>query len=106
MEHIAALLLLVSCSQDLSGCREVEPRVAVFEVYEDCQAELPKAIGEFAPKYPRLFAKCLEVDPALEDDYNELAWNVQPNGTLQAELRVTNVVSASARPEKDYVHEH
>lgn len=105
MEHIAALLLVVSCSQDLSGCREVRPPTAVFEVFEDCQTEMPKALRALTPQYPRIFAKCLEVDPALEDDYDQLTWNVLPNGTLEATLSVSNVVVATgARANPAYVH--
>lgn len=98
MEHIAALLLFVSCSQDLSGCREVPAPTPLFEVYEQCQAELPQAMRTLAPQHPRLFAKCLEVDPALEDDYDQLTWNVLPNGTLEAKLSVSEVVTASGAP--------
>lgn len=106
MEHIAALLLVVSCSQDLSGCREVRPPTAVFEAFEDCQATLPKTLRVLAPQHPRVFAKCLEVDPALEDDYDQLTWNVLPNGTLDASLSISNVVVASgqARAKAAYVH--
>ncbi|GAA4121324.1 hypothetical protein ACFFTN_20805 [Aminobacter aganoensis] len=106
MEHIAALLFVVSCSQDLSGCREIPAPTPLFEVFEDCQAELPKAIGILAPQYPRILAKCLEVDPALEDDYNQLTWNVLPNGTLDASLSVTSVIAASepAQPGEAYLH--
>ena len=106
MEHIAALLLVVSCSQDLSGCREVRPPTAVFEAFEDCKSELPKTLSRLAPGYPRIFAKCLQVDPALEDDYDQLTWNVLPNGTLDASLSISNVViaSGSARAKPAYVH--
>lgn len=98
MEHIAALLLLVSCSQDLSGCREVEPPVALFEAYEDCQATLPGTLRSLAPQNPRLFGKCLEVDPALEDDYDQLVWNVRADGTLEAELKVSHIVAVVGKP--------
>ncbi|MCX8567660.1 hypothetical protein [Aminobacter sp. MET-1] len=105
MEHIAALLLVVSCSPDLSGCREIPAPTPLFEVFEDCQAELPQAIRTLAPKHPRLFAKCLEVDPALEDDYDQLTWNVLPNGTLEAKLSVSEVITASGTPDTS-AHAH
>ncbi|WP_269931298.1 hypothetical protein [Aminobacter sp. HY435] len=96
MEHIAALLLVVSCSPDLSGCREVAPPTAVFEAFDDCESELPEALRTLAPQHPRLFAKCLQVDPALEDDYDQLTWKVLPNGALVADLSVSGVVTASS----------
>lgn len=98
MEHIAALLLVVSCSPDLSGCREVTPPTAVFEVFDECQSELPQALRTLAPQNARLFAKCLEVDPELEDDYDQLTWKVMPNGTLLADLSVSGVVTAANTP--------
>lgn len=50
--------------------------------------------------------ECLAVDPALEDDYDQLVWSVRPDGTLVASLEVsgTLVASSGARPEKDYLH--
>lgn len=101
MEHIAALLLVVSCSQEFSGCREVAPPTALFEVFEDCQSALPQALRSLSPQHPRLFAKCLEVDPALEDDYDQLTWHVLPNGMLEAKLSVSSVMTASDNPGVD-----
>lgn len=95
MEHIAALLLVVSCTQNLSDCREVAPPTALFEAFEDCQSAIPEALRSLAPQHPRLVAKCLEVDPALEDDYDQLTWHVLPNGTLEAKLSISNVMTAS-----------
>ncbi|WP_378947862.1 hypothetical protein [Mesorhizobium sp. ANAO-SY3R2] len=95
MEHIAALLLVVSCTQNLSDCREVAPPTALFEVFEGCQSAMPEALRSLSPQHPHLFAKCLEVDPALEDDYDQLTWHVLPNGTLEAKLSVSNVMTAS-----------
>lgn len=95
MEHIAALLLVVSCSPDLTGCREVTPPTAVFEAFDDCQSQLPQALRTLAPDNSRLFAKCLQVDPALEDDYDQLTWKVMPNGTFLADLSISGVVTAS-----------
>jgi len=60
---------------------------------------LPQAIRTLAPRHPRLFAKCLEGDPALEDDYDQLTWNVLPNGTLEAKLSVSEVITASGTPD-------
>jgi len=106
MEHIAAFLLVVSCSQDLSGCRETPAPAPLFEAYDACQAELPKVLTAFTSRDKRTFAKCLEVDPALEDDYDQLTWNVLPNGTLEASLSVSSVVVASdaASGKPAYLH--
>lgn len=105
MEHIAAFLLVVSCSQDLSGCREIPAPTPLFEVFDACQSALPGALV-LGARDQRIFAKCLEVDPALEDDYDKLSWNVLPNGTLDASLSISSVVVASGawNGKPDYLH--
>ncbi|PBC10921.1 hypothetical protein [Mesorhizobium sp. WSM3859] len=105
MEHIAALLFVVGCSSTMTDCRELEVPVSVFETAQACVAERPFALGDLRGRAPRIIGKCLAVDPALEDDYDHIAWNVRPDGTLVASLEVSGmlVASNSARPEKDYL---
>ncbi|WP_292225899.1 hypothetical protein [Mesorhizobium sp.] len=70
-----------------------------------CTAERPFALGDLQGQAPHIVGKCLTVDPALEDDYDRIAWNVRPDGTLVASLEVSGmlVASNSVRPEKDYL---
>ncbi|NUS21216.1 MAG: hypothetical protein HOQ25_15740 [Mesorhizobium sp.] len=105
MEHVAALLFVVGCSSTMTDCRELEVPVSVFETAQACIAERPFALGDLQGRAPRIIGKCLAVDPALEDDYDQIAWNVRPDGTLVASLAVSGmlVASNSARPEKDYL---
>jgi hypothetical protein len=105
MEHIAALLLVIGCSNTITECRELSVPVSVFETAAECTAERPFALGDLQGQAPHIVAKCLAVDPALEDDYDQIVWNVRPDGTLNASLQVSNVMVASngARPEKDYL---
>jgi hypothetical protein len=35
------------------------------------------------------------VDPALEDDYDQITWNVRADGTFEAAISVTGAVVAS-----------
>ena len=86
MEHIAALLLIIGCSGDLSQCRELPAPVAVYEAVEDCNQELPDSLGAFTGQVDRLFALCVPVDPALEEEDAELTWDVLPDGTLVAAI--------------------
>jgi hypothetical protein len=97
MEHIAALLLIVGCSDDLSQCVELPAPVPAYEAAADCNRELPISLGAFSGQYGRLFARCVEVDPALEEEDAELTWDVQPDGTLIAsiEAMTANVMVAS-----------
>ncbi|MEW6629923.1 MAG: hypothetical protein AB1440_03540 [Pseudomonadota bacterium] len=107
MEHIAALLLVIGCSNTMTDCREMSVPVSVFETFEACTAERPFALGDVQGQAPHIVGKCLAVDPALEDDYDQIAWNVRPDGTLDASLEVSGVLIASnsARPEKVFLQQ-
>lgn len=104
MEHIAALLLMIGCSDDLVQCAELPSPVTVFETAEECENALPVGLRAFKGQHPRLFAQCLTVDPALEEEDAELTWDVRTDGTLVAAIGVPDVMVASnsARTEKAY----
>lgn len=76
MEHVAALLMLVGCSTDLTECRELPAPAAVFETMEECDERLIDALAGAAGAYPRVFANCAAVDPALEEMDAEIVWDV------------------------------
>ncbi|TWI43222.1 hypothetical protein [Mesorhizobium tianshanense] len=103
MEHIAAVLLVIGCSNTMTECRELPVPVSVFETAQECTAERPFALGDVQDQAPRIIAECLSVDPALEDDYDRIVWNVRPDGTLDASVEISNLVVASngAPREKD-----
>ena len=84
MEHIAALLLIVGCSDDLSHCRELPAPVPIFESAEECEAELPVAMRRFMNEYPQLMANCVVVDPAMAEEEAQLVWDVNSQGNLVA----------------------
>ena len=93
MEHIAAVLLIVACSD--ADCRELPAPVPVFETLEECQVELGPAVSAYVTRHPQVFAKCVEVDPALEEDDAALVWDIRPDGTLEASVEASNVRIAS-----------
>jgi hypothetical protein len=95
MEHIAAVLLVIGCSNTMTECRELPVSVSVFETAQECTAERPFALGDVQGQAPRIIAECLSVDPALEDDYDRIVWNVRPDGTLDASVEISNLVVAS-----------
>jgi len=105
MEHIAALLLVIGCSNSLTDCRELQVPVSVFETADECTAERPFAMGDVQGQAQHIIARCLAVDPALEDDYDQIVWNVRRDGSLDASLAISSLVMASnaVRPEKDYL---
>jgi hypothetical protein len=97
MEHIAALLLIVGCSDDLSQCIELPAPAPVYEAAEDCNRELPASLEAFTGQYGHFFARCVPVDPALAEEDAELTWDVHPDGTLVASIETVpaNVMVAS-----------
>lgn len=76
MEHVAALLMLVGCSTDLGECRELPAPTAVFETMEECDTRLIDTLAGAAGAYPRVFADCVHVDPAMEEMDAEIVWDV------------------------------
>ncbi|MDP3898282.1 MAG: hypothetical protein Q8Q62_16565 [Mesorhizobium sp.] len=95
MEHIAALLLIVGCSQDLSSCHELPAPVSIYEKATECDAELPIALRQFDGFRPRVMATCVAVDPALEEQDAELVWDIGPDGRLTAAIEVPRMTVAS-----------
>ncbi|MCV0394094.1 MAG: hypothetical protein K5872_22720 [Rhizobiaceae bacterium] len=97
MEHIAALLLIIGCSDDLATCKELPAPVPVFETSQECEVELARAFTPYIDEYPQVFAQCVAVDPALEDEDAELVWDVRSDGTLFAEVGDPDVMVAQGR---------
>lgn len=95
MEHIAALLLIVGCSQDLSQCAELPAPVSVYETSTECDADLPLALRHFDGAQPRVMAVCIAVDPALEEEDAELVWDIRPDGSLHGVVEVPQMNLAS-----------
>lgn len=86
MEHIAALLLIVGCSNDLGQCTELPAPTPIFETVEDCAAMLPGSLAGLSEARPRVFAECVYVDPAMEGQDAVLTWDVLPSGKLVASV--------------------
>jgi hypothetical protein len=96
MEHIAALLLIIGCSDNLSQCRELPAPVTIFETREECDEKLPTSLGAFTGQFEQLYAQCLPVDPAMEEEDAELVWEIKPDGTLIAGVEAVGSMVASS----------
>lgn len=86
MEQLAALLLIVGCSEDLANCTELPAPAPIYENTEDCERELPPAMRGYVQSFPQILAKCVPVDPALEEGDAELVWDISPEGDLIASV--------------------
>ncbi|MBL8576448.1 MAG: hypothetical protein JNK47_04425 [Mesorhizobium sp.] len=95
MEHIAALLLIVACSDGIEQCREIEAASAVYETEQECDADLQPTISRFVTRDRQVLGRCVSVDPAIEDEDADLVWNVKPDGTLFAMIEVSEIMIAS-----------
>lgn len=95
MEHIAAVLLLVSCSSNLADCREIPAPTPIYESLEECREELPFTLADLSGRAPRVLGACVDVDPALEEEDAELVWDVKSGGTLVAHVETSNFAVAA-----------
>ena len=88
MEHIAAFMLLIACSEDLQVCKEYPAPAIAYETVEQCQAELRPAIRTISTSETKSFGKCVEIDPALLYEDAEIVWDVTQDGGLEIKLEV------------------
>jgi len=111
MEHVAAILLVIGCSNDLSSCKELPAPVPVFETAQECADTRPFVLDDIAGRRERVFGTCVAVDPALEEEDGEIVWDISPDGRIEASVERPgsvdgdSLVVASAEPgfEKDHV---
>jgi hypothetical protein len=105
VEHIAALLLVIGCSDDLAQCRELPLPTSIYETIDECEHDLQPSISLFTTRHPQVFGQCVEIDPAIEEEDAELVWDVKPDGRLFAMIEVPEIMLASKpdRREKDYL---
>lgn len=98
MEHIAAILLIVGCSNNLADCSELPAPATMFafEDAHDCQDALPVTLHQLAGTSPRVIARCVYVDPANDKADAVLTWTVDTDGALIASVDVPKAVVASA----------
>src|SRR5690606_25263989 len=100
MEHIAAIMLLVACSDDLGACREVSVDVAHFATVEDCEKQLEPSLVRVIQSAPQAFGQCVSMDPADENRDVQLGWEIGRDGEFRTQLKYTDVVIASAMDNK------
>jgi hypothetical protein len=87
MEHLAAVLLLVACPADTSGCREESAVQPFFESIEDCRRE-KQVYAPVSMDGRQILSTCLPVDPNVVFEDAEIIWDVSNGRKLSAEVRL------------------
>lgn len=95
MEHIAAIMLLVACPDDLSACTELSAPAAYFETVQDCEVALEPAMRKAAQDHPQLYGQCAELDPELMETDAEVVWDIGPEGNLYVSVESADVKLAA-----------
>lgn len=90
MEHIAAFMLLIACSDDLQVCVEQPAPAIAYETVQQCELELSPALSAVARSSKKTFGKCVEVDPALFYEDAEIVWDVTAAGGLEVDIELIN----------------
>ncbi|MEM5473115.1 hypothetical protein WNZ14_15380 [Hoeflea sp. AS60] len=90
MEHIAAFMLLIACSDDLQTCREYPAPAEAYETVEQCETELNPAVRMMPSGQMKPFGKCVEIDPALVYEDVEIVWDVTKANGIEVALEVIN----------------
>jgi hypothetical protein len=103
MEHVAALLLIIGCSDDLAQCSELPAPVPHYASVEECEAELPATFSSFSGEYPQLLAQCIAFDADAAQMDAELVWEITGDGHLLAsvEAEVGDSLSVASNESRD-----
>ncbi|MBC7282013.1 hypothetical protein [Hoeflea sp.] len=90
MEHIAAFMILIACSDDYTTCTEQPAPAVAYETVRQCEADLSPSIRMMAAERKHALGKCLEIDPALFYQDAEIVWDVSAEGELEVVLELIN----------------
>jgi hypothetical protein len=82
MEHVAAFMLLVGCSGDISVCKEIPVPVPAYENVAQCRQELALQIRLSGTVDKRVFGACKEVSEEVFEQSASLDWSVSRDGQL------------------------
>ncbi|MBO0664007.1 hypothetical protein LQ948_15335 [Jiella sp. MQZ9-1] len=82
MEHVAAFMLLVGCSGDISVCKEIPVPSPAYETVAACQQDLPLQIRLSNSSDSRVLGACKAVSEDVFQQSASLDWSVSRNGQL------------------------
>lgn len=106
MEHVAAIMLLVGCSQASFSCEELAAPQVAYETMEDCVGALPLAIGSAGDGARTVHGRCAAIDPAWAEEDVEISWRMTKESGLAVDVRLVtppsgDVLVATAQPVKE-----
>ncbi|MDZ7602696.1 MAG: hypothetical protein U1A06_15090 [Hoeflea sp.] len=90
MEHIAAFMILIACSDDYQTCAEQPAPAVAYETVRQCEVELSPSIRMMTVEQGHALGKCVEIDPALFYEDAEIVWDVSTEGDLEVVLELIN----------------
>ncbi|MCV9998658.1 hypothetical protein OE766_10400 [Pararhizobium sp. YC-54] len=86
MEHIAAIMMLVGCTQGNVECKELPAPAVGFETAEECHALLQPSLNAARGKYKIVYGKCAAIDPALYIEDATITWEITPAKELDVQV--------------------
>ncbi len=86
MEHIAAIMMLVGCTQGNIECKELPAPAVGFETAEECHALLRPSLNDVKGRYKIVYGKCAAIDPALYIEDATITWAITPANELDVQV--------------------
>lgn len=83
MEHVAAMLLILGCTDGAMDCASTQTKLSQFETVQACESVMVEDMMTFVSEHEVVLAQCVPVDPALNQGW-ELSWTVSDNGKINA----------------------
>lgn len=84
MEQLAAIMLLISCSDDMAMCQEVQAPQAAYASQEICKSQIGSALRSNASAAPVVLGKCVSVNVEELQEDAWITWDINPAGELVA----------------------
>ncbi|WP_455272637.1 hypothetical protein [Rhizobium herbae] len=86
MEHIAAIMMLVGCTQGNVECKELPAPAVGFETAEECHDLLQPSVNDARGGYKIVYGKCAAIDPALYIEDATITWDITSANELDVQV--------------------
>jgi hypothetical protein len=89
MEQIAAFMLLISCSDNLSSCKEISAPTVSYQSMRDCNTEIPSLLAKHAAGHT-ILGTCVKTNVSALYHDETIVWDISNSGKLSAEPVLSN----------------